>query len=465
MQPNIIFIVADDMAHWTLSHKGSPNSDTPELDKIAKQGALLNNCFSSSAVCCPSRASLISGRYPSEAGLTDLIGLVDSEGLDLTVKTLPEVLKSNGYSTIMVGKWHLGEKEEYLPNQRGYDTFTGFPVGGMQSLSPKILVEGKWQVAEGEYTPDLLADYSMKYIKEYDPAITGKPFFLSLHFWAPHANVSFPEGMEPKYNGRSWLPMKNEDMEKWDDMVIKLPEPDFPNLDVPKTIRMVKEYHSSVHSVDRNVGRLMEFIKQLGIEENTIVIFTSDHGYMLGQHGLWHKGNGRWLTIDEKDPKGVYGNVRLNLYEHSMHVPCMIRYPKLIKPNTIINNLISDVDFFPTILEMTRINKPKDLLLRGKNFYPLLLGNRMKNTREEHFAQYGKLRAYRANDWKLIVDFSDFQRHELYNLKEDKEEHINLFYSSDKNGIKKKEESEKLLLQRMKEINDPLLNEFELRYQ
>lgn len=260
LQPNILFIMADDMGPWTLSINQDPNTFTPELDKIGMEGAVFQNCFASGAVCSPTRASLITGRYPSETGITDYIPHGDSAGVDLSLKMFPELLQDAGYATVLVGKWHLGERSGFLPTQRGYDRFTGFPHGGMQSMSPRIQVEGKWEMAEGAYTPDLLADYAMDYIKEFNPAETGKPFFLSLHFWAPHANTDFPEGMEPTYKGRSWLPMQDVDLLRWKGRDIELPEPDFPNLDIPLSLRMAREYYSSVHSVDRNVGKVMKLL-------------------------------------------------------------------------------------------------------------------------------------------------------------------------------------------------------------
>jgi arylsulfatase A-like enzyme len=174
-RPNIIFIVADDMGPWTLSVNNNPNTHTPELDKLAKSGAVFKNCFASGAVCSPTRASLITGRYPSETGISDYIPEGDSSGIDLALKMFPEIFQENGYSTIMVGKWHLGEMNPgFLPTQRGYDRFTGFPHGGMQSMSPKIQVEGEWEIAEGAYTPDLLTDYARDYIQKFNPEKTGK---------------------------------------------------------------------------------------------------------------------------------------------------------------------------------------------------------------------------------------------------------------------------------------------------
>lgn len=454
--PNIVFIVADDMGPWTLSINKNPNTHTPELDKLAKSGAIFKNCFASGAVCSPTRASLITGRFPSETGITDYIPQDDPKGVDTALKMFPEVFQKNGYSTIMVGKWHLGEEGKYHPTQRGFDRFTGFPHGGMQSMSPKIQVEGKWKVAEGAYTPDLLTDYAMDYIKEFNPSKTGKPFLLSLHFWAPHANTDFPKGMEPTYKGRSWLPMQDVDLNPWKDYNIALPEPDFPNLDTALTIRMAREYYSSVHSVDRNVGRVMNLLDELKLDDNTIVIFTSDHGFNMGHNGLWHKGNGRWLTKDGMDPTGVYGDSRPNLYDNSMQVPCIITWPNKISENTKIEETVSFPDFFPTLLEMTELKKPKDILLRGESFLPLLKKEPME-WNNDLYAEYINLRTYRTSEWKIVLDFSEKEIHEFYNLKNDPKEHNNLFKSEEPEIKEHRNNLMNKLISKMTEINDPLL--------
>lgn len=455
--PNIIFIVADDMGPWTLSVNNDPNTYTPELDKLAESGAVFRNCFASSAVCSPARASLITGRYPSETGITDYIPEGDSLGVNLSLKMFPEVFQKAGYSTAMVGKWHLGEiNQKFHPTQRGYDRFSGFPHGGMQSLSPRIEVEGKWEIAEGAYTPDLLTNYAINYIKELNPTKTGKPLLLSLHYWAPHANTDFPEGMKPTYEGRSWLPMRDVDLKRWKDYNIILPEPDFPNLDIPLTVRMAREYYSSVHSVDRNVGRLLNVLNELNLEENTIIIFTSDHGYNMGHNGLWHKGNGRWLTKNGTDPSGIYGTSRPNLYDNSIRVPCIIRWPGEISQNMKIDETVSFIDFFPTLLEMATIEKPDDVLWRGESILPFLRNDKIEWD-NDLYAEYIDLRTYRTNEWKIVLDFSESKLHELYNLASDPKEHKNLFNSEDPLVLSNRILLKEKLINIMNEINDPLL--------
>lgn len=454
--PNIIFILADDMGAWALGANGGNNAYTPNLDRLAASGALLKNCFSNGAVCSPSRAGLISGRYPSETGVTDIIPQGAEGGLSPALPTIPGVLKANGYHTALVGKWHLGEyTDAYMPKSRGYERFTGFPHGGMQSMSPEIMVEDKWKVAEGAYTEDLLTDYAIQYLEELDPGKTGKPFFLSLHYWAPHANVKFPRGMEPSYKGRSWLPLKPEDFSHWASRTVSIPDPEFPNLDKPLAERMMREYHSSVHSVDRNIGKLMDYLEEHSMTRNTIIIFTSDHGYMLGHNGLWHKGSGWWLTRDGKDPSGTYGNVRPNLYDNTLRVPCVIYSPGLINGKRVITEKVDFTDWFPTILGMAGLQPGAETTLRGRSILPLLQGRSLEWD-NDLYAEYKELRTYRTQEWKLVMDFSGKGNHELYNLSSDPGEKQNRFGSREPDVVRQRKLLTGRLLDKMRSINDPL---------
>lgn len=450
--PNILFILTDDQGDWTLGIYDNANSFTPELDKLAEGGALLKNAFATSPICSPARASLITGRYPSETNLMNFIPMGSDIGMDSTLVTWPEVLQDHGYQTALIGKWHLGEKLNHLPNQRGYTIFEGFPHGGLKSKSPDVWSNGEWKTFEDEYTPDVLTDLTIKHIENFHH--NNQSFVISLHYWAPHANTQFPDGYQPPYDDRSWLPLKDEDLSYWLNKDMVLPEPDFPNLDISRLNRMAKEYHASVHSVDRNIGRIMIALEELGLAENTIVIFTSDHGYMMGHNGLWHKGNGRWLTINEEDPTGTYGSDRLNIFDYSLKVPAIIRWPEKIKSGTVIDETISFLDWYPTILSMSGIEKPDELILRGANFLPLLIGEEIKEWNHDLFAQYRDLRAYRTPEWKLVRDFSDAGQNELYNLVMDPNEKNNLIHETDQVIQNSRNDLEKKMTELMNTIND-----------
>jgi uncharacterized sulfatase len=329
----------------------------------------------------------------------------------------------------------------------------------MKSKDPDVLIEGKQKRFEGEYTPDVLTNLAMDYIRKYK----DEPFALSLHYWAPHANTEFPEGFNPPYNDRSWLPLKEEDLEHWKDTKLILPDPDFPNLDTARVKRMMREYYASVHSVDRNVGRLLNLLDQLDLDRNTIVIFTSDHGYMMGQHGLWHKGNGRWLTRDQSDPAGQYIGDRSNLFDLSLRVPCIVRWTDHIQPSGTIDKAISFIDWFPTIIDLTGVEPDGEFELRGNSFAPLLLGEDI-DWNDDLYFEYKSLRAYRTPDWKFVRHFEDTTLDELYHLTEDPDEIKNLIKSKDPNVVRKYRELKKLLNIKMENLQDPILDQSKMHH-
>lgn len=418
--PNVIFVLTDDQGPWTLGAVGGPGH-TPRLDRLAREGALFRQAFVVSAVCSPARAAMISGRYPSETGILDFIVDNGKNGLDVTLPTWPELLRAGGYATALVGKWHLGHaRPEFLPTRRGYDFFSGYPIGGKTSQSPSLEVEGTWKTFDGEFTSDVLTDLAIAYVRR----LAAKPFALSLHYWAPHANQGVPAGFTLPYDDRTWLPMKDEDLAPWLGRKVQPPSPLSLHLDVPRYERMMREYLASVQGVDRNVGRLLDVLDELGLAANTIVIFTSDNGYLLGQHALWHKGNGWWLTPGRNDPTGNHGTTRFNLYDESIRVPAVVRWPQRIKPGMVVNQPVTNLDWFPTLLAMTGVTARPDLVLRGQNLLPILEGREQRHDAEV-FVQYVHLRGLRTPQWKLVRDLKT-GHDELYDLVRDPAEQTNL---------------------------------------
>lgn len=450
--------MTDDQGPWTLGAEGHPNTHTPILDRLAGDGALLRRMFANAAVCSPSRAALISGRYPSECGFGTggrvwLAG--EQRYLDPSLPTWPQVLRDSGYRTALIGKWHLGhEREEHLPTQCGYEKFSGYPIGGRMSRDPRIQIEGEWQEFKGRYTSDVLADLTMDTIVQWQ----DEPFAVSLHFWAPHANQSLPVGFEISYDDRTWLPLKEEDLAPWADRQLTIPNPGFPNLDTDRIDRMMREYYASVHSVDRNVGRILAQLEELGLADNTVVIFTSDQGYNMGHNGIWHKGNGWWITRDRCDPAGIYpGRDRPNLYEHSIRVPAIVRWSGRIRPGSCVTQPVSFVDWFPTLLEMADAELSKEASLRGRSILPLLDGEQPSERKSDVFAQHDLLRCCRTPEWKLVRNYLHDQPDELYNLRTDPDEHQNRIgdIGTPALGQIHRELSNKLL-EWMHEIGDPL---------
>lgn len=456
--PNILFIMADDQPTWTFGAMNSVNTNTPNLDRLASQGVLIRNGYATAGLCSPTRASVLTGRYSSEVGVGDLVER--SEGLTEGIATWPRVLREAGYHTALVGKWHLGMKlPKDMPTANGYEEFAGFLDYGRVSRDPTVLIDNMPVTFKGQYTSDVLTDLAIGYLDKFKDG----PFAISLHYWAPHPNHALPEGFVLPYNDRTWLPMMQEDLAPWQDTPVQLPNPDFPNLDKPRVDRMIREFYASVHSIDRNLGRLLQHLEDLGLAENTIVIYSSDQGFMVGHHGLWSKGPGWWITTDRRDPKGIYTDifenqpnpVRQNLFQDTIHVPCVVRWPAGLKAGTQTDALFSQIDWFPTILAMTGTQAPADAVLRGHNYLPIMQGKKIAwdNTA---FAQHQQLRSFQNADWKLVRDFAEIGRDELYNLQDDPNETHNLIGSDDPQAKAACEQLNSQLVERMKLIEDPL---------
>lgn len=449
-KPNIIFIMTDDQGPWAFASAPDPNAYTPNIDGLRRQGTRLTNYFVTTPVCSPSRASLMTGRYSTEVNIPDyLSGSHPGRGLDRKFPTWPRILDKAGYATALIGKWHLGKKDEFYPTHYGYDEFTGFRVGGFISKDPKIEINRRVRRIEG-YTPDILTNYAIDFVRQNKKG----PFMLSLHFWAPHANTAnrTPDG------DRTWLPLSDADWNRFKNSDPELPHPDYPKLDIPRAKRMMREYFGSVASADRNIGRLLDTLEKLNISENTIVIFTSDNGYNLAHNGIWHKGNGRWLLVDNQGP-------RPNMYDNSLKVPAIIRWPGVVKAGGTVSETVTNLDWFPTILSMAGLNTNVQPATRGKNFLPLLKGREIP-WENDLFAQYSmwdwhqtgaELRAWRTPEYKLVRDFRHSGKDELYDLVNDPAEKRNIIDSTDPEIQDVRKRLNRKLLERMRSFNDPAL--------
>ena len=444
-KPNIIFIMTDDQGPWAFGAAPNPEARTPNMDRLRSQGVRLTNCFVTTPVCSPSRASLITSRYGTEVGITDFIKS-RRVGLDPGFATWPRVMADAGYVTALIGKWHLGDKDKYHPTLYGYEEFTGFRWGGEVSKDPKVEVNGEIGTVQG-YTPDILTDYAIDFIRRRK----DEPFMLSLHYWAPHASTVHRTAK----GEHTWLPMRDEDWLPFEDLDPSIPNPDYPKLDVPRVKRMMREYLASVASVDRNLGSLLEALDELGLAGNTVVIFTSDNGYNMGHNGVWAKGNAEWALTDKRGD-------RPNLYDNSLRVPTFVRWPGVIEPGTTVERTISFLDWFPTVLAMAGLEVPRDSGVRGRNFLPLLKGE-VVEWDNDLYGQYsmrgaGDMRTYRTPRWKLVRDFKHVIKDELYDLMKDPGETRNLIDSSDLQVQQVRRLLNGKLLERMRAINDPALS-------
>jgi len=453
-KPNILFVMTDDQGPFGIGLKNH-QVHTPHLDQLAKEGLYLNNMMTPTPVCSPSRATFLTGKYGSELGITDwinnkwesLLGLEPNVGLSQAEKTWVEVLQENGYHTSLIGKWHLGDQAHHHPQKHGYTDFYGFVGGGTTPKDPTIEHNGEVSKVEG-YTVDVLTKEAIRQLEIF--AKQDQAFMISLHYRAPHA---------------PWFPVKQEDMKWYEDVTIKFPESNFyEQLNKQKLSKMTKGYYANISSVDRNMGLILSKLDALGLRENTLVVFTSDHGYNMGHNGIWHKGNGHWILKEAPSwSANIPKNQRPNLYDNSLKIPTIVSWKGVLGEGEEIHESLGMQDWFATLLDITGLdasNSPS----KGKSFYPVLQGDMEYKQLwdNDFFAQYSThhqsrthMRAYRTQQWKLIVDFLNEGRNELYDLVKDPAEHNNLYGQATYAAIQK--ELYNKLCMKMKDINDPIV--------
>ncbi|MCI0641018.1 MAG: sulfatase-like hydrolase/transferase [Gemmataceae bacterium] len=433
---NIIAIVTDDQARWAVGAYGNKEVITPNMDRLAKEGALFRNAFTATPVCSPSRAAYMTGKYGTQVGITDYISPAEGKrgvGLPNDAITWAQVLSQHGYFTALIGKWHLGDLPQFHPTKRGFGHFFGFVGGGTAPMNPAFEEGGSVKKFKGSET-DILTDKAIDFLKQSK----AKPFALCLHYRSPHA----PYAPVPEVDS---TPFKNLDPTI----------PSFKGLNPEHVKKLTREYYASVHSIDRNLGRLMQALEELGLAENTIIIFTSDHGYMIGHHGLLHKGNAAWIV------GGVNGPRRPNMFDHSIQIPLIVRWPKVVRPGSNIDHFVSNIDTFPTVLGMLGVPAPKGYKHEGQDFAPILRGESVP-WRGAVFGQYdlhnfalAYMRSIRTTKYHLVRHYFAENMNELFDLVEDPEELTNLYNNPDYREIR--DQLQARLTEWMRSIDDPIL--------
>ena len=358
----------------------------------------------------------------------------------------PRLLQKAGYDTALIGKWHLGQPDFYHPKKHGFSLFIGHRHGGWLTVDPVMEKGGKDRGFTG-LTADILADEVINFLGKK----RNNPFLCCWHTRAPHT---------------AWLPVSEEDAAPYAEMTDEetpIPHPDYPNLDKPRVKRMMREYFSSVRSVDRNLGRVMATLKESGLEENTIVIFSSDHGYNMGHNGIWHKGNGHWITkpLPEVTNPNVPKGQRPNMYDTSIKVPTAVRWPGVIEPGTVIDSTMTNLDWFPTICAMAGIALPEETTIRGRDLTPLLRREAADDWANSYYGEYSTLhqsktqmRCWRTSQYKLIRDFKSPERDEFYDLVNDPGETTNLAETEDESLQNVMKEYDTQIRAKMREVGD-----------
>lgn len=443
-KPNLLFILTDDQARWGVAAYGNQDVVTPNLDRLARSGVLVRNAFVATPVCSPSRATFLTGRYGTELGITDFLsGPEEAAGFGLPPEatTWPEVLQQHGYRTGLIGKWHLGTQPQFHPTKHGFHHFFGFVGGFNTPMDPRIEEDGVVKQFKGPIA-DILTDNAMAFVE----ANRERPFALLLHYREPHLRYGpMPEVDNAALRGRP------------------LTVPQREGLDPREVENLTRGYYTAIHAVDRNVGRLLAKLDTLGLAGKTAVVFTSDHGYMIGHHGLHTKGNGWWLI------KGMPPNTkRPNMFDESIRIPLLARWPGVIPAGSETTEPFSTIDTFATMLGLAGVPVPQGVKQHGEDYSPLLRGKKIP-WRNAMFGQYdlhsgalAYMRMIRTDRWKLVRHYLSFELDELYDLKNDPQEERNLYRARGGITIPPEAQAARAELQEQlyawqRSIDDPLL--------
>jgi arylsulfatase A-like enzyme len=467
-QPNIIFIMSDDHAYQAISAYGHPLgkvAPTPQIDRIANEGMRFDRCLVTNSICGPSRATLLTGKYNHKNGMYGNVNY-----LNLYKKgqqAFPELMRKAGYQTAMIGKWHL----PVLPE--GFDYWDILPGQGQYYNPDFIDTSGTYSI-DG-YVTDIITEKGLDWIK--NASQKDKPFILLLHQKAPHRpwypgpkyldafqNVSFPEpeSLFDDYANRGTAEkdqdmsirktmtvdsdlkmwgdtttrgyknamgrMNKEQKEAWDRVYNPVYEQFFSSklkgeqLLKWKYQRYMNDYLSCIKSVDESVGKVLDYLKSSGLDENTLVVYTSDQGFYLGEHGWFDK---RFI------------------FEESLRTPLLIKWKGKIKPGSINTDIVSNLDFAETFLALAGVSIPEDM--QGESLIPLLQGNTPSDWRKEHYYHYYEFPAVHqvkrhygiiTERYKLVHFYYDIDEWELFDLQKDPQEMKNVYNDPEYSDIK-----------------------------
>ena len=442
--PNIIFILVDDMRWDQLSLAGHPFIKTPNLDRIGKEGMIFHNAFVCTPLCSPSRASFLTGQYPHKHRIinNDRNGLAS---ISHKLATFPQVLRRSGYETVFIGKWHMGDDDSRRP---GFDHWISFRDQGL-FIDPVVNVNGERQQCTG-YMTDLLNKWAVEFVKKKH----DKPFMLYVSHKAVHAPFIPAERHEKQYSNNNFTPppLIESDLAGKPALhrivppvdVLRLsgatPEPMEPRYGRSNNRRDIFLDHARcLSSVDEGVGKLFDALEKKGALQDTLIIFASDNGFLFGEHGQFR-------------------NKRV-AYEESLRIPLLMRYPKLIKAGSERDQLVLNTDIAPTLYELIGAQPP--VKMHGTSLLPVLR-NPHEKLRSEFLAEYflekitprhASWQAVRTERWKYIhypdLDSMD----ELYDLETDPKEINNLIDSP--KYISVCNESRQKLLQLLKDSETP----------
>ena len=413
-RPNVLLIMTDNQGPWTLGCYGNDEIRTPHIDGLAGEGILFTRCFSSNAVCSPTRATYLTGLIPSQHGVHRYLGAERAQiGPDAyntieEFRSLPEILSESGYVCGLTGKWHLGDN---LHPQDGFTYWITMPHGHTPTFYDAEVIENGEIRKEPTYLTDLWTDHAIRFLERNQ----DHRFFLFLAYNGPY-------GLAPTHA----RPARNRHFEYYADK----PMNSFPREPVHPWLRAMRgyvndlgpmrRYAAEVSGVDDGVGRVMETLKRLHLDENTLVIFTADQGHCGGHHGMWGMG-------DHSRPQ--------HTYDETARIPLIYRHPSRIPPGRTSDIMVSNYDFYRTVLHYLGLeDKVSDAPESPARDYSAVLLGRQIPWEDVIYYEFENSRMIRTPDWKYTRRFPDGP-HELYDLGSDPGERNNLAGQSEHTEI------------------------------
>ena len=397
--PNIVLLFADDMGYGDLSCYGHPTIKTPFLDQMAREGIRMTSFYSTAALCSPSRAAMLTGRYPLRCGMPYVLGPDSENGLPESEITMADALKKAGYRTMAIGKWHIGHvKKEFMPTSRGFDAYYGLLYSN-DMMPPWVKTEKPLQLyrdlepiehpVEQETLTERYTDEAVKFIK----SAKGGPFFLYLPYTMPHLPVRASE----KFSGTSRAGL----------------------------------YGDVIETIDWSAGKILQTLKELGLDNNTLVLFTSDNGPWCNMPPrMLHEGIEKWHA----GTPGILRGAKGTTYEGGHRVPGIARWPGVIPAGQVTAEPANTMDLFTTILKVCGADVPDDRVIDGLDILPLLKGQAKSPMKEFYYMAGYRLQAVREGKWKyrLTNPAGDKNKRagkplrELYDLDADPSEKYNV---------------------------------------
>ena len=411
-RPNVVMFMTDDHGAWATGAYGCAEMHTPNIDTLAAGGAQFTRAYSCTPVCSPSRMTFMTGSLPSIHGVQDWLLPEDSYGggsrrwLEGHL-TYTEVLQQHGYTLGMFGKWHMGRDDEA---QAGFTQWATVPGGGGPYVDQEFVHNGERKKTAG-FKTDVATDFALEFLQKQEKA--NGPFYLLVPFYAPHT----PYDYQPEED-RAWF--KDSKFSCFPDLPMNPNEnPGLRSLVGKRESKL--GYSALIAGVDRNVGRVLAKLDELGLRQDTLVIFTADQGWSAGHHGVWGKGN---------------GTIPFNLYEEAIQVPLIWNQPGKIAAGMKPTPMVSSYDYFPTILEYLGVPAPApDRRRVGRSYARFLKGETPAWTNRLYF-EYAHLRGLRTETLKYLERAEGWPA-ELYDLEADPHETHNLLNNADYDGQRK----------------------------